>query len=372
MPIGLYLHIPFCASKCPYCDFYSLVSTPAQWDAYTDALCATIHTWAARTEAVADTLYLGGGTPSLLGGERLARIVTTARQAFRIDDSAEITLEANPADDLPRTLAAFAKAGGNRVSLGMQDVEDARLHTLGRRHTVKDSAAAVRAAHDAGITNISLDLMLGTPDQTETAVRTAAARCAEWGATHVSAYLLKLEPATPFAQNPPPLPDEDATVALYHAAAEALEHHGYHQYEISNFARNGYHSRHNTKYWNLDPYLGIGPSAHSFYDGKRFAYPRSLPAFLDGGEPKAECADPTAIAENSPEEYAMLRLRLTAGLREEEYRARFNSPIPPVWRERAASLPPSLVVCDGDGIRLTRDGFLVSNTILYHILDDFS
>lgn len=368
MPIGLYLHIPFCASKCPYCDFYSLTADEATRDAYTAALCSAIERWGERTAETADTLYLGGGTPSQLGSARLERILTTARRAFRIDDGAEITMEANPGDDLSAVFAAFAAAGGNRVSLGMQSTVPAQLKTLGRRHTVEEAHAAIAAAHAAGIGNVSLDLMLGTPDQTPQDVLDAVARCDAWGATHVSAYLLKLEPHTPFGASPPSLPDEDAVVALYHTAADALETHGFAQYEISNFARDGLISRHNTKYWDGLPYLGIGPSAHSFYGGKRFAYPRDLTAFIRGNEPTAERPEHGDIAEGSPEEYAMLRLRLTEGLREEGYRARFGASLPAEWRRRAAALPSSLIVCDEDGIRLTRDGFLVSNAILAHLL----
>lgn len=368
MPIGLYLHIPFCASKCPYCDFYSLVSTPAVWEAYTAALCASLEHYGASTHETADTVYLGGGTPSLLGPEHLSRILTAARRAFRITDDAEITMEANPGDDLSSVFAAFAAAGGNRVSLGMQAANDTHLHALGRRHTTSDTVTAVKAAHAAGITNVSLDIMLGTPHQTPADVREAAARCASLGATHVSAYLLKLETNTPFAAAPPPLPDEDAAVALYHTAAEALETHGYRQYEISNFAHPDRESRHNLKYWNAEPYLGLGPSAHSFYGGRRFAFPRDLTAFIAGGEPSAENPENAGISENSPEEYAMLRLRLTDGLRDAEYRARFGTPIPEIWRERAVLLPPSLITCDAAGIRLTREGFLVSNAILARLL----
>ncbi len=368
MPIGLYLHIPFCASKCPYCDFYSLVSTPAVWDAYTAALCASLEHYGAAINESADTVYLGGGTPSLLGPERLTRLLTTARRAFRVADNAEITMEANPGDDLASVFAAFAAAGGNRVSLGMQAVSNTHLHALGRRHTVDDTAKAVKTAHAAGITNVSLDILLGTPHQTPADVRAAAAHCAALGAAHVSAYLLKLEPNTPFAATPPSLPNEDAVVALYHTAADALETHGYRQYEISNFAHAGRESRHNLKYWNAEPYLGLGPSAHSFYDGRRFAFPRDLTAFIAGGKPSAENPEHTGISENSPEEYAMLRLRLTSGLREQKYHARFGTPIPAAWRERAAALPPSLITCDKDGIRLTRAGFLVSNAILARLL----
>ena len=368
MPIGLYLHIPFCATKCPYCDFYSVAATPAVWDAYTEMLCRTITDWGARANATADTLYFGGGTPSLLGAKRLTQLITTARQAFSIPSTAEITLEANPGDGLGDVFRAFAAAGGNRISLGMQSVNDTHLQLLGRRHTTAQTEEAVRTAHAAGIHNLSLDLMLGTPSQTSADVRRAVEYAAAWGATHLSAYLLKIEPNTPFGIQPPETPNEDATVALYHTAADTAEQHGFMQYEISNFAKCGYESRHNVKYWNLDPYLGLGPSAHSYFGGKRFAYPRELTAFTDGCEPPLESAEDESIAVGSPEEYAMLRLRLVEGLREKDYQERYGTPLPSLWRERASKLPTSLLICDEQGIRLTREGFLVSNAILSHLI----
>ncbi len=368
MSIGLYLHVPFCASKCPYCDFYSTVSTPLQWDAYTDSLCAAIEQWGARTKAVADTVYFGGGTPSLLGGERLAKILGTARRAFAVPATAEITMEANPADNLTPVFSAFAEAGGNRVSLGMQAAEATELSALGRRHTPSQVETAVAAAKAAGIANISLDMMLGIPHQTEHSVIAAAKLCRDLQITHVSAYLLKQEPNTPFYRDPPPLPDEDTVITLYHTAAKALEEYGFLQYEISNFARTGCESRHNLKYWNSEPYLGLGPSAHSFLDGRRFEYPRDTAAFIQGCEPIPEQREASEIAENSAAEYAMLRLRLTDGLREDAYAARFGTPIPAVWRKNAAALPRQLVCCDEKGIRLTREGMLVSNAILARIL----
>lgn len=367
--LGLYLHVPFCASKCPYCDFYSLSGqTDEDKDRYVQAMLASLHHWSAKLNTTADTVYLGGGTPSLLGTHRLAALLTAARDAFHVPDNAEITMEANPGDDLGELLAAFAAVGGNRLSLGVQSVNDSHLRTLGRRHTVSDVDVAVNAAHHAGIQNLSFDLMLGTSGQTNADIRTAALRFAEWGACHVSAYLLKIENGTPYADSPPSLPDEDEAAALYLEAVAALGEQGYAQYEISNFAHPGFESRHNLKYWNSEPYLGIGPAAHSFLDGKRLYYPRSLPAFLAGCEPLPEAPDDTVIPENSPEEFAMLRLRLTEGLTENGYRARFGTSIPRAWREKAVALPPHLVITDDSGIRLTPDGFLVSDAILAQIL----
>lgn len=363
--VGIYVHVPFCVSKCPYCDFYSLAGQSE--DVKEAYIQAVLHAMDPYAGLAADTLYFGGGTPSLLGGKRLAALIAGVRERFSLTADAEITMEANPADDLYDTLVAFAATGGNRVSLGMQAAEDRSLRLLGRRHTADQTAAAVEAVRRAGIDNVSLDLMLGTPEQTADQVREAVARCAAWNVSHVSAYLLKLEPGTPFGETPPTLPDEDQTVALYHTAAEALENAGFRQYEISNFAKPGWESRHNQKYWNLEEYVGFGPAAHSFYGGRRFCYPRSLERFLAGDGPVAEGDDET-IGENSPEEYAMLRLRLTEGLTEDGFAARFGRAIPAEWRKRAAALPSALVCSDDRGVRLSREGFLVSDAVIARIL----
>lgn len=369
-PLGLYIHIPFCVSKCPYCDFYSLaVSDEAQLERYTQAVLTALDGWAQRLPYRADTLYFGGGTPALLGGERLSRIVRRAGEAFRLFDGSapEITLEANPADNLADTLAAFAAAGGNRLSLGMQSALPAELAVLGRRHTPADVERTVADAHRAGLHNISLDVMLGISGQTEVTALQSVEQAAALGATHLSAYLLKIEPGTPYGQCPPPLPEEDDTADLYLATMERLEQLGYRQYEISNAARPGFESRHNLKYWYSHPYLGIGPAAASCVDGRRFAYPRDIAAFLAGEGPTEE--GDTAIPVGSPEEYALLRLRLTEGISASDFAARFGCAMPEKWGRRAAALPAALVRADRDGIRLTREGFLLSNTLISHILD---
>lgn len=366
-PPGLYIHVPFCLSKCPYCDFYSLTGADGEMmDAYVQAVCRTLAAARARGFSGADTLYLGGGTPSLLGGKRLYTLLSAARPL--LTDEAEITLEANPADDLGETLRAFAAAGGNRLSMGMQSADGNELTALGRRHTPQNLTRAMTDAAAAGILNISLDMMLGISGQTVQSVERSAAVCRQLGATHVSAYLLKIEPNTPYGVSPPDLPGEEETAELYLTACAALERAGYRQYEISNFAEEGRQSRHNRKYWEGAPYLGIGPSAHSFIGGYRFAYSRSLPAFLRGEPPIPEDPDDGILPDDSPGEFALLRLRLTEGLTESSFAARFGCGIPREWYDRAAALPPRLVTADDKGIRLTREGFLLSNTLIGRIL----
>ena len=303
----------------------------------------------------------------MLGGERLTAVIDRARANFRLTD-AEITLEANPADRLRDTFAAFAAAGGNRLSWGMQSACADEFCALGRRHTPADVERTVADARVAGIDNVSLDMMLGISGQTELTVRRSAQVAAALGATHISAYLLKIEPNTPYGQCPPPLPDEDTTADLYLAAMGELDSLGYRQYEISNTAHVGCESRHNLKYWKSEPYLGIGPAASSCLDGRRFAYARDLDGFMNGTQPIDE---PTGtIAVGSPTEYALLRLRLTEGITEGDYIARFGEPIPLAWRERASTLPTSLAKADEQGICLTREGFLLSNTLIARILGE--
>ena len=365
--IGLYIHIPFCKSKCPYCDFYSLTGQSDEvLDRYTAAIERELAAWGAKLNASADTVYFGGGTPSLLGGKRIAALIDSASRAFPLAADAEITMEANPADDLFDTFSAFRAAGGNRVSMGMQSGNDRELEGLGRRHRADQTARAVESARKAGIDNLSLDLMLALSGQTETDIDRSVNVCAALGADHVSAYLLKIEPNTPFgACAPKGLPDEDTAADLYLHACEALETAGYRQYEISNFAKDGKCSRHNLKYWDGLDYLGVGAAAHSKIGGKRFAYPRDLNAILAGCAPSEQDSEP---ATDSKEEYAMLRLRLCDGIVEREFEQRFGTPIPTAWRDRAKHIPPQLCVADENGIRLTREGFLVSNMIIGRLL----
>lgn len=369
--IGLYIHIPFCVSKCPYCDFHSAaLDTPLQaqsaLDTYTDALLRSMNVWSQRWHATADTLYFGGGTPSLMGGERLSRVMAEAQRLFGLE-GAEITLEANPADDLADTLSAFAAAGGNRLSLGMQSAVPSELALLGRRHTLADVARTMADARYAGIDNISLDVMLGVGGQTIASACHSVDVAAELGATHLSAYLLKIEPNTPYGVRPPAdLPSEDDSVDLYLAAFERMEHHGYHQYEISNAALPGRESRHNLKYWQSKPYLGIGPAASSCMGGKRFTYPRDTAAFISGNEPVEDPCEGAPVG--SPEEYALLCLRLAEGLSYARFCACFGKKVPSAWVNNAMALPPSLVQVTEQGIALTREGFLLSNTLISRII----
>ena len=363
-PIGLYIHVPFCDGKCPYCDFFSVPGSESVMDEYTNCIIGRLKSCSEQIGCKADTLYFGGGTPSLLGGKRLARMVEAARKNFGLEN-AEITVEANPGKDLSGFFREIAAAGVNRVSLGLQSANEEELRLLGRRHTADDAARAVEDARKAGIGNISLDLMLAVQGQTEESLARSAAFCAGLGAEHVSAYLLKIEPHTLYWKEKAELrlPDEDAAADLYLSACRVLEQLGYRQYEISNFAKEGRESRHNLKYWHCDEYLGLGPSAHSFLSGKRFHFERSLRGFLGGDAPVQDGAG------GDFDEFAMLRMRLTEGLTDGACRARFAYPVPERVKKAARLYEPGgLTVCGKNGFHFTPRGFLLSDMLTGEIL----
>ena len=332
-------------------------------DAYTDALIAAFRGTAERAKAyAADTVYFGGGTPSLLGPARLVRLLDALRDCFVLAPGAEITFEASPesARD-PDTLRVLRSAGFNRISLGMQSADDAELRAIGRVHTAADTRAAVDAARAAGFDNLSLDLIYGLPSQTRARWQENLDAAVSLAPEHLSCYALKVEPGTALYERREraSLPDDDAQADMYLDAAEALAAQGYAQYEISNFSRPGFASRHNLKYWTLGEYLGFGPGAHSDFGGRRFAVARDLDAFLRGGAPLSEDAAP------SPRERAaervMLGLRLTRGL-----------PASELSRAEAvlnACAAHGLAELRAESWRLTPKGFLVSNEIILRVLD---
>lgn len=361
MPIGIYLHVPFCGAKCPYCDFYSGPASQSMMEQYTKAIETQLRTYQGRN-ILANTLYFGGGTPNLLGGERIARIIETAKTVFSFLPESEITLEANPATTTPEFLQHIQKAGVNRLSLGLQSANDLELRQLGRRHTPEQVLQVLSDARQTGISNLSLDLMLGIPGQTKESLLHSIAFCQEAGATHISAYLLKLEPGTAFFENRDSLslPDDETVGDWYLFTVAELGKRGFQQYEISNFAKPGFAGQHNLKYWRCQEYLGFGPSAHSFWNGKRFYFPRSTTEFLAGGNPLPDGDG------GSPAEYAMLQLRLTEGLCDSAWRTRFGQPIPTKLLQTAKKYEnPGLIYFDSpDHFHLTPKGFLVSNLLI--------
>ncbi len=365
-PIGLYIHIPFCAAKCGYCDFYSLTADDALMDAYLAAVCRDLALWSQRLAGrKAHTLYLGGGTPILFGAQRLCKLLAACVHNFGLE-GAEITLEANPNHTDYDTLCALKHAGYNRISFGVQSAVDAELLALTRSHTVLQARDAILCAQRAGFTNISADLMLGIPHQTRDSAKRSARFLCGLGVQHISAYLLKIEEGTPFYARADTLslPDEDAVAALYLDMVQECSRLGYHQYEISNFARDDMACRHNLLYWDCREYLGIGPAAHSFLTGERLAYPADIGQYLTGGQP-AKTDDGGGF-----EEYVMLRLRLSEGLMFADARARYpeDTDTARLTAKAAPLAAQNLCVCDDTGIRLTARGMLFSNYCIGEIL----
>lgn len=373
MPAGIYVHIPFCVRKCPYCDFYSLPSNESLRREYVAAL---VNEAALFPPLAADTLYLGGGTPSLLGADEVSLVIEAARARFSLADDAEITLECNPAAASAAKLRAFRAAGVNRLSVGVQSVDDAMLRAAGRLHAAADALATLRDAFDAGFENVSADVMIGLPRESGAELeKTVDAVCGA-GVTHVSAYILKIMENTPFAHKTPNgLPDDDAAAALYERCCELLEARGFEQYEISNFALGErFESRHNKKYWGGGQWIGLGAAAHSRIDGERFSYPRDLERFIaefrDAPQRQLEPREFLDFEGGADaEEYIMLRLRTREGLSLRELDGLFGFCFDGKKLEFIKTLArEGLARFDGDALSLTRRGLLVSNAIIAELI----
>ncbi len=320
----------------------------------------------ARLSVFADTLYFGGGTPSLLGGKRIAEIVTVAKEAFGLQN-AEITVEVNPAEQLYDDFVSMANSGVNRISVGMQSYLQNELEALSRRHTNKDVIRTINDAKKAGITNISIDVMLGIPHQTIDTLKQSLDFCLNLGVTHISCYMLKIEPDTAFGKadiSSLNLPDEDTVADLYLFMSKYLQDNGFEHYEISNFAKKGFRAVHNLKYWEQKEYLGLGPAAHSYLNGKRFYFERNLKGYL---------TSPTPIFDGeggSREEYVMLKLRLCDGLNFDDYETKFHIPFSKQAYNKVKSFENMGLVCyKPNGFALSTQGFLVSNAIISEIIE---
>ncbi len=374
-PLGIYIHVPFCRSKCQYCDFYSMPNKDDKMiDAYLTAVCEHIRETGPLAPGYrVDTIYFGGGTPSFLGADALATILTMIRRSFDVDALAEITFEANP-DSLSDTLLRRLHAEGfNRVSLGVQNDNDELLKKLGRPHDYAQVVSAVQRIRKAGFKNLSLDLMYGLPGQSLTGWKDTLERVMALSPDHVSCYALKLEEGTPLYQYKDflDIADEDTQADMYLAAVEILRGKSFRQYEISNFSRKGLYSHHNMKYWTGGEYLGFGPSASSDFAGKRFTIIRDLQGYCsgikDGGEVLQELEE-LPLRERAGE-YLMLRLRTVNGIAREEYEKQYLLPFDPIEEhlEKCRSFGHA-VQTDEDRWRLTPKGFLISNSIISDLL----
>lgn len=370
-PLGLYLHTPFCRSKCAYCDFYSLSGREEKMDDYVAALTDHLtETAPMAAHHTVDTVYFGGGTPSYLGYERIAQLLRTAKKQYHVDKHAEITLEANP-DSLFdwKELRALRRLGLNRISLGVQSSDDEMLRALGRIHTWQQVVDAVETVRKAKIPDLSLDLIYGLPGQTMQQWEKTLSDVISLSPDHISCYGLKLEEGTPLWQRREQLvlPDDDLQADMYLYTVEYLRRMGYEQYEISNFARPGHESRHNLKYWTLGEYAGFGPGAHSDFGNIRYAYVADLDMYLRG---RLILSESESISPQERErEYIMLSLRTAAGIDVREFENRFRQRFDVLEKLLTEYESHGLAQRTQTGWRLTPKGFLVSNAIITSLTD---
>lgn len=372
--LGVYIHIPFCASKCGYCDFYSLAGCEKQMPKYEEAVETHIRESApAIGRYFVDTVYFGGGTPSYFGARRLSGIFNELKNTGRVLRSAEVTLEANPDSVRLSDFKHLRREGFNRVSLGVQSANNDILKLIGRRHNWTQVVAAVRAVRDAGFDNLSLDLMYGLPSQTRGEWADTLGKALELHPEHLSCYGLTLQEGTPMYKykGSPFLPDDDEQADMYLYAVETLAHYGYPQYEISNFSLPGYESKHNLKYWRLNDYMGFGPGAASCMDGVRYSFVRSLPAYLAGVSGQKEIVD--EYEQVSPveraSEYLMLGMRTVRGVTEAEYRRIYPSDFTPLRAALDDFVSKGWAVRDGESWHFTSSGFLLSNVLIGALLE---
>jgi oxygen-independent coproporphyrinogen-3 oxidase len=391
MPLGLYISVPFCRSKCSYCNFASDVSSSAIFQTYVDRVCAdiekasrTAEQMAGRFERTVDSVYFGGGTPTLLDISQLERLFVTISQNFDLLPDTEITVECAPGTLKPVMLRAFERCGVNRVSLGVQsfaDVEAASVGRLHRRATVVDDIACLRAS---GISNINIDLIAGLPHQTKESWEFSLREAVACDVPHASVYMLEVDEDSRLGHeliaggtryHAHFVPDEDVTADLYNMACERLAAAGVKQYEISNFARDGHESRHNLKYWTRQPYLGFGMDAHSMltaesygemerqdfgFEAVRFATPDALKAYMAGGPLKRTLVSHQAALE----ETFFLGLRLSRGVDLARLAVQFgNEPVDIYASTITELVETELLERQGNIIRLTRSGRLLSNEV---------
>ncbi len=373
--LGLYIHIPFCARKCAYCDFYSIEDTSLM-NAYTYALIAQIKSYkTVGKNYFVDTIYIGGGTPSLLPADHITRILDAVRATFRILPEAEISMEANPGTLTDEKLAIYREAGINRLSIGLQSADNLELARLCRIHTREEFETGFMLARMEGFNNISVDVMYGLPDQKPEVLQETLRYVSALSPEHISFYGLKIEPNTPFGQNPhveKSLPEEDVQAEMYLSSAEFLEKKGYKQYEISNFSKPGFECKHNIKYWKCHEYLGFGPAAYSYFGGRMFSYQKDIRLFIENPTDNdiilGENTIPTE--EEMATQYVMLGFRLRRGVNAIEYGERFGDDFEARYKAKMRPfLLKDYIHKTTTGYRLTRRGMLISNYILSEILD---
>lgn len=373
--LGLYIHIPFCASKCGYCDFYSLAGCDRLMPKYHNALLQHIRESGPQLrQYYTDSVYFGGGTPSYYGARRICDIFNALKRAGLIYKTAEVTVEVNPDSVKYHDLLLLRGEGVNRLSIGAQSANDDILKLIGRRHNWRQVEQAVKNARSAGFENISLDLIYGLPSQSKTDWTDTLNKALALGPEHLSCYGLKLEEGTPMDaqyRNSQILPDDDAQADMYLYTVETLERFGYHQYEISNFAKKGFASRHNLKYWLLQDYMGFGPGAASCVGGVRYSYMKDLQKYISGvqsgGEILAEY-EKTGLLDRAAE-YIMLGMRTVRGISAKEYHNIYRSDFTPLEELLEEFRYKGWTVMENNRWHFTPSGFLLSNLLIGMLLD---
>lgn len=376
--LGIYIHIPFCKSKCAYCDFYSFAPKDGRvYGAYTDALIKHITSYrVAGGDYAPDTVYIGGGTPTVLPEEDMLRILRAVKSTFRLQKNAEYTMECNPATVSLSMLKKYRRMGVNRISVGLQSAHEHELRALGRIHTRRDFEESYRTIRDAKFDNVNIDLMYGIPFQTLDSWIATLKYVVSLAPEHISLYNLKLEEGTPLYNTAPsmPRPDDETEFAMYSTAIDLLAANGYKQYEISNFAREGFESRHNLKYWCCEEYLGFGPGAHSYFKDIRFSYKRSVSNYIKcclgvGNEEMTDEYEEIPLRERLGE-YVMLRMRLNEGIDTRKFLMLFGKDFERTYGKKLAKyIKGGFVEYENGYYRFTRTGMFVSNYILSDILD---
>ena len=367
--VGLYIHIPFCLKKCAYCDFTSFpVCDFSGREKYIDVLCEEISSYKSHNVTL-DTIFFGGGTPSILTGDEFAKISAAISNSFKIAPGVEFTMEANPGTLSRENLSKYFECGVNRLSIGLQSIHENELKNLGRIHNYNDFVKSYTMARELGIDNINIDLMYGIPKQTAESFRSTLSNVISLEPDHLSVYGLILEPGTPLYQRAEDLvlPSEDEEVDMYYRAADMLSRAGYEHYEISNYSKNGKRCAHNMKYWCLDEYIGVGLSAHSFYRGNRY-YNSSIPNEYFSRVGKGYMCNPNEEYDQAFE-YVMLGLRTADGISLSEYKGRFACDFLDGRIDKLKKLSDlGLISMENNYLRLTERGFYVSNTILSELL----
>ncbi len=369
-PIGLYVHIPFCLRKCNYCDFCSVSYDEKKILKYADSLISEIQSYKKTPRTKIDTVFFGGGTPSVLSAELFKKISDAIHESFDIAEKSEFSVEVNPATVTYEKLDVFVKSGVNRISIGLQSIHENEMKILGRIHTYEDFENTYSMVRSAGIDNINIDLMYGIPEQTEESLKQTLEKIISLSPSHISAYGLIIEEGTPFYKNKNLLllPDEDAEYGMYLMIEKMLTDSGYEHYEISNYAKVDSKSKHNLKYWRDEEYIGVGLAAHSYFNGKRYFNTDNFDEYFDGFGAKYRKEENETVGIDKFE-YAMLGLRLSEGISLREYGVLFGEKFAKGKEKLLQTYISAGFMKISDGrLSFTGKGFYISNTILAELL----